>query len=272
MTASPPKATASGRTEYIAGLARGLEVIQSFDQNNPEMTLSEVAAKTGLAPATARRCLFTLEDLGFVRRHGRRFLLSPRILSLGAAYLNSMSLRDAVQPVLDDLREEFHDASSLTILDGMNVVYICHAPSNREARLRQSLGSMLPAHATSVGLVLLAALPPERQRDFLAQAPLPRFTAKTPVTAAELKALFKQVAAQGFVVVEDTLEYGTVALAVPVRDRDGNVIAAINSSSERTRVDAAAMTARLPRLQRAATDITAALARFPALVHSLAGR
>jgi IclR family pca regulon transcriptional regulator len=259
--------------EFVAGLARGLAVIEAFGADAPEPTLSEVAARTGLTPATARRALRPLESLGYVRQAGRRFVLRSRVLALGAAFLASMSLKDLVQPHLQALNARFGDAASLTVLEGNDVVYLAHAAMEKRARaLRQQAGSRLPAHAASTGHVLLAHLPAERLEAYLAQAPFPTFTARTPTTAAELRAVLAAVRDAGFAGVTDVIEYGVVAVAVPIRDADGRVFAAINCSADTVRVRLPEMVeTRLPALRGAADEIGAALRRMPALAHSVAG-
>ncbi|WP_144186574.1 IclR family transcriptional regulator domain-containing protein [Elioraea rosea] len=256
--------------EFVGGLARGLAVIECFGTDAPELTLTEVAARTGLTPATARRALLTLEALGYVRQNRRRFVLRSKVLRLGAAYLSSMNLKDLVQPQLQALNARFGDASSLTVLEGNDVVYLAHAAmEKRERRLRQSVGSRLPAHAASTGHVLLAHLPDPARAAYLAQAPFPSFTANTPTDAATLQALCDATRANGHALVRDVIEYGVLALAVPIRDAAGRVFAAINCSADSMRTrDEEMLATRLPALRAAANEIGEALARFPALAHS----
>jgi DNA-binding IclR family transcriptional regulator len=153
----------SGR-DFVTALARGLEVIQAFGADAPEMTLSEIARRTSMSAATVRRSLITLAQLGYVRRHERRFLLGPKVLTLGASYLESMNLKELAQHHLVELVERFHDAASLTVLDNFEVVYIAHVPSDQRVRHGRSVGSRLPAHATSTGIVLLAHASDEHRR------------------------------------------------------------------------------------------------------------
>ncbi|HEY8709072.1 MAG TPA: helix-turn-helix domain-containing protein, partial [Burkholderiaceae bacterium] len=142
--------------DFVTALARGLEVINAFGADAPEMTLSELSRRTGLSAATVRRSLITLEQLGYVRRRDRRFVLAPKVLSLGASYFASMNLREVAQHHLVDLADQLHDASSLTVLDGFEVLYIAHVPSDQRVQHGRSVGSRLPAHATSTGIVLMA--------------------------------------------------------------------------------------------------------------------
>jgi IclR family transcriptional regulator, pca regulon regulatory protein len=256
--------------DFVEALARGLEVIQAFDDQAPEMTLTEVATRTGLPPATARRCLLTLKKLGYVGANGRRFLLRSKVLSLGAAYLSSMNLKDVAEPYLQDVAEAYHDASSLAVLDEMNAVYVAHVPSRREARFRVRIGALRPAYANSLGRVLLAFLDEKTQEDYLSHAPFPRYTVRTTTEADELRSIFRAVRSNGYAAVEDQLEYGNLALAVPVKDVKGRVFAAVSCSAESTRVDLNTfLSTRLPLLFNASRQIGEAIARFPALVHSI---
>ena len=256
--------------DFVTALARGLDVIQAFGADAPEMTLSEVAQRTGLNVATVRRSLITLEHLGFVKRRERRFLLGPKVLTLGASYLESMNLKEVAQHHLVELVERFHDAASLTVLDRFEVVYVTHVPSDQRVRHGRSIGSRLPAHATSTGLVLLAHAAQDVRDRLLATAGLPSYTSRTPTTAAELQHRFERVLQDGHAVAQDTIEYGAIALAVPVRDAKGRVIAALNCATTTSLVDEAGLVAsRLAPLLEAARRIGSMLDRYPSLAHSV---
>ena|SRR5450432_123814 len=256
--------------DFVTALARGLEVIQAFGADAPEMTLSEIARRTAMSAATVRRSLITLEQLGYVRRHERRFLLGPKVLTLGASYLESMNLKDVAQPHLVQLVQRFHDAASLTVLDRFEVVYIAHVPSDQRVRHGRSVGSRLPAHATSTGIVLLAHSSDEHRRELMRTAPFPSYTDRTPVLARALRARVAQATADDFAVACDTIEYGAIALAVPVRDGQGRVVAALNCASTTSIVDEKKIVAtRLAPLREAARKIGAMLVRYPALAHSM---
>jgi IclR family pca regulon transcriptional regulator len=251
--------------DFVAALARGLEVLEAFTADAPSMTLSQVAARTGSSPATARRSLITLEHLGYVQRSGRQFRLTPKVLSLGGAYFDSMSLAGLAQPILHQLEARIEHSCSLTVLDGNDVVYLAHvmSPSGPSFR-RHHVGARLPAHATSTGHVLLAALDPDARATYLAQAPFTAYTANTPTTVAELTALLDRVAEQGYAAVRDTIEYGAAAVAVPVRDGSGDVVAALNASASATRErDVDTVLAQVDVLRHHAAQLERALARFP---------
>lgn len=259
-----------GHRDYVAALARGLAVIQAFTEGLPEMTLSEVAQATGMTPATARRALLTLQSLGYVGANGRRFLLLPKVLSLGAAYLSSMNLRDVVQPFLQEVADRFRDAVSLAILDGDSVVYLAHVPSSRRIVFRASVGYRLPVHCTSLGLTLLAHAPQAQQDALLAKAPFQKYTPMTLSEADQLRTALEQVREQGYALQESQLEIGVLSVAVPVRDASRRVIAAVNCSTESGRADTQnLLSERLPALREAAAMIESALLRAPALAHSI---
>ncbi|UBM07611.1 IclR family transcriptional regulator C-terminal domain-containing protein [Cupriavidus metallidurans] len=259
-----------GHRDYVAALARGLAVIQAFTEGLPEMTLSEVAQATGMTPATARRALLTLQSLGYVGANGRRFLLLPKVLSLGAAYLSSMNLHDVVQPFLQEVADRFRDAVSLAILDGDSVVYLAHVPSSRRIVFRASVGYRLPVHCTSLGLALLAHAPQAQQDALLAKAPFQKYTPMTLSEADQLRTALEQVREQGYALQESQLEIGVLSVAVPVRDASRRVIAAVNCSTESGRADTQnLLSERLPALREAAAMIESALLRAPALAHSI---
>lgn len=251
--------------EFVAALARGFAILEAFDGSSPTMTLSEVAAKTGVSPATARRSLMTLEHLGYVLQVGRQFGLTAKVLSLGGAYFDSMSLAGLARPILNDLAVAIGHACSLTVLEGNDVVYLAHAMSAGGPSLRRHyVGARLPAHATSTGHVLLAHLSAEDRQTFLRQAPFTAYTTKTPTTRGEMEAILTRTREQGHAVVRDTVEYGAGAVAVPVRDGTGAVVAAVNATASAVRQrDVDDVIARLHLLERAAAELEHSLARFP---------
>jgi IclR family pca regulon transcriptional regulator len=255
--------------DFVTALARGLEVIRSFTAESPEMTLSEVAERTGLSAATVRRSLITLEQLGYVRRRNRRFVLGSKVLTLGASYVESMNLKEVAQDFLVELVEDLHDAASLTVLDGFEVIYIAHVPSDQRIHHRRSAGSRLPAYATSTGLVLLANAPPAQREQLLKDAPLPPYTSRTPVTETDLRARFVRALEDEYAVGCETIEYGAIALAVPVRDGKGRVVAAVNCATTTSVADEKSIVeTRLGPLREAARKIGTMLDQYPALANS----
>src|SRR3954453_13460049 len=170
----------------LQGLERGLAVIQAFTHETPSMTLSEVARRTDISRATARRILLTLEGLGFVRSDGRQFSLSPRVLSLGWAYLSSLNLWDMARPFMQDLSAEVQETCSACTLDLPDIVFVARVPSKRILMMSLGVGSRLPAHAPAMGAVLLAGLDDERVAAHLAATPLEPLTHRTTTDPARL--------------------------------------------------------------------------------------
>ncbi len=258
--------------EYLSTLERGLSVLRAFDQAHPEMQLSEVAAITNLSPAVARRCLNTLVQLGYVAKHGRRFLLRPEVLVFGSAYVSSMNLETVALPTLQHLRDETGDSSSMAVLSGADVLYIAHVSTNRPIRLSASVGTRFPVHATSLGRVLLAFHDEQTIEAYFRTAKLSRFTERTLTTPEALRERIAQVRASGYDSAWDELDYGIVSVATPVFDKDRRITCAINCSTATARITREELVrTRLPLLQQAAREIQAALLKRPYLAHSLTG-
>lgn len=242
---------------YVQSFARGLAVIRSFDARAPQQTLSEVAQRTGLTRAGARRILLTLEGLGYVRSQGRQFCLTPKILDLGFAYLSSLPLWNLAEPVMEKLVEELKESCSAAVLDGADIVYVLRVPTHKIMSINLGIGSRLPAACTSMGRTLLAELDDAAVDALLARHPLAAHTDRTLTDPAALKAELARVRRQGWCVVDQELEEGLVSLSVPIRDRAGRAIAAMNVSGQAARTPAAQMVAQfLPRLQQAAAQIS----------------
>src|SRR5919206_3164945 len=171
---SPPE-----RADTLQSLERGLAVLQVFSSEHPQLTLSDVARMAGTTRATARRILHTLASLGYVRVDGRSFSLTPRVLSLGWAYLSSLNLWDIAQPLMEDLVEETGESCSAATLDLPDIVYVARVPTRRIMSITLGVGTRLPAHATSMGRVLLAAMDRQELDAFLATEPLDALTERT---------------------------------------------------------------------------------------------
>ena len=245
---------------YVQSLERGLGVIRAFDAEHPELTLSEVARICDLTRAAARRFLLTLVDLGYVRTDGRLFRLSPRVLELGYAYLSSLSLPEVAEPHLERLVAEVRESSSACVLDGDDVVYVARVPTKRIMTVAINVGTRFPAYATSMGRVLLAAMPDEALAEYLDRVGLARLTARTVASPAALRAELLRVRAQGYAIVDQELEEGLRSVAVGVRDRAGGVLAAVDLSAHASRTSVEAMRRELlPHLLAAAARIEADL-------------
>lgn len=250
----------------MGGLAKGLSVIRAFSREQPTLSLSDVAAVTRMPAATARRCLLTLEELGYVTRSGRQFVLRPKVLELGAAYLESMNIELLTKTHLEELARNTGDSAALCVLDGTEVVYIARASIRTLMRLEAHVGSRFPAHATSTGRVLLAGLTTDRLRHYFATADLVALTEHTVTEQAKLKRLIEDCRRTGYSAVEDELAYGVVALAVPVFDHAHRVVAALNTSSHSRRISKVKLVReRCAMLQKVSAQISAELASIPGL-------
>ena len=216
---------------FVQSLARGLAVISAFDADNPEMTLSEVARRTGLSRATARRFLLTLAQLGYVRADGSNFALTPRVLRLGIAYLSSLGLPAVARPHLQDLAAQLGESTSVAVLDGDDIVYVARVATRRIMTVGISVGTRFPAYAASMGRVLLAGLDDQALEAYLARVELTPLTNRTVRTADALRAALVEVRQQGWALVDQELEIGLRSLAAPIRDARGQVIAALNVST-----------------------------------------
>jgi IclR family transcriptional regulator, pca regulon regulatory protein len=223
-------------SDFVQSLERGLAVIRAFGADRPSLTLSEVARATGLTRAATRRFLLTLVDLGYARNDGREFWLRPRVLELGYAYLSSLSLAEVAQPHMEEFVASVHESSSISVLDGDDIIYVVRVPAKRILAVTISVGTRFPAYCTSMGRVLLASRAPEELDGYLARADLEQRTPLTVVDRDELRSILGCVAASGYALVDQELESGLRSLAVPIRDRSHTVVAAMNVSVDAQRV------------------------------------
>jgi IclR family pca regulon transcriptional regulator len=238
---------------YVTALARGLSVLKAFDDQSARLTLSDVARIVDLPRASARRALLTLEALGYVDSNGRTFSLSPQVLTLARAYLASSPVPRVAQGFLENVSETLGESCSLSILHGEEVIYIARSTRKRIGSLHRDVGAHLPANCTSMGRVLLAALHDAELDRFLAQARLQSFTPYTVTDTGELRAILEKVRRNGYSLVDQELEIDLRAIAVPVQNADGRVIAAMNVSAQASRTPKKQMIERfLPALRDAA--------------------
>lgn len=245
----------------MQSLERGLEIIRSFGRDDPELTVSELAARTGLTRAAVRRFLITLMELGYVEAEGGTYRLTPRVLDLGYSYLSGLSFAEAALPRLERLVAEVGEGSEASILDLPDIVYVARVPSPTTITISINVGARMPSHATAMGHVLLSALPPEAFDRYLAEVtPLQRFQANTITDPDALRAEIGRVREQGYALVDQELEEGLLAVAVLVRQR-GDVVGSINLSTHIARRDLPSLrTDLLPPLLRTAQAIEADLA------------
>jgi IclR family pca regulon transcriptional regulator len=254
--------------DFVEALARGLDVLACFDADHRSMSLTEVATAAGLARPTARRLLLTLEELGYVRSSGGAFSLTPRVLSLGMAYVGSLGLWDIARPHLEALVARTGESSSMAQLDGSDIVYVARVSVPKLIALRVDIGTRFPAAQTSQGKVLLAALPPEELEAALAQpsrSGLPPFIGRT---TDELRAELTEVRARGWALADEELAPGVRSVAVPVRDRDGVVRAAMNVTVHAAETPTDKLLGEyLPLLLRTAGDVSAEWALWQSRPH-----
>jgi IclR family pca regulon transcriptional regulator len=245
---------------YVQSFARGLAVIRSFSAQSPRQTLSEVAGRAQLTRAGARRILLTLQTLGYVKSDGKLFELTPRILDLGFAYLSSLPLWNLAEPVMQELVGQIKESCSAAVLNGTDIVYVLRVPTHKIMSISLGVGSRLPAYCTSMGRMLLSALPPDAMMNVLQASDRTARTCFTVTDVDELAAKIAQVRNQGWSLVDQELEEGLVSMAAPITDRSGHTIAAINISGQANRTSAKVMQeTMLPRLLAAAQSISSQL-------------
>jgi IclR family transcriptional regulator, pca regulon regulatory protein len=256
-----PQEKAPQDKEFMATLAKGLAVLGAFDKQRPVMTLSQAAQVTGFSRATARRILRTLAELGYVVQNGRDFSLSSGILKLGFAYLATQNWIEQATPMMRALSEQFHESCSAAILEGTEIVYVARFPARRIMSVTLAVGTRLPAFHTSLGRIQLGYLD---DAEFWRRLRPLRVEAYTPSTITDVQALYERVRAdhaQGFSIVDEELERGLRSIAVPVVDRAGQAIGALNISTHSTRTTRNEMRDQfLPRLRATAEQISASLA------------
>jgi IclR family pca regulon transcriptional regulator len=220
---------------FVQSLERGFAVIKAFSADEPSLSLTEVARKSGLTRAAARRFLLTLVDLGYTRVDGRLFSLTPRVLELGYAYISSFSLTRVAEPHMERLVAEVRESCSLSVLDGTDIVYIARIPTTRIMTVAINVGTRFPAHATAMGRVLLAALDDAQIDDYIEHAEFVKYASHTIVEPDALRAELTRVRRQGWSIVDQELEEGLRSVAAPIRDGSGRVAASANLSSHASR-------------------------------------
>lgn len=254
--------------DFVEALARGLDVLRCFDERRRLMSLSEIAAATDLARPTARRLLLTLEELGYVRVVGNSFSLTPRVMQLGMSYISSLGLWDIARPHLEDLVAHTGESSSMAQLDGSDIVYVARVSVPKIIALRVDVGTRFPALQTSQGKVLLAALSPEELTAVLAEpsrSGLPPFQAPP---RDEIDEQLRAIRARGWALADEELAPGIRSIAVPVRDGEGVVRAAMNVTVHAAETSVEHLTKTyLPLLMHAAGEVSAEWALWQARPH-----
>jgi IclR family pca regulon transcriptional regulator len=241
MTVNTSRAPPEPRVEGMAGLAKGLAILELFSGSRDALTIAAAAEATGLSRATARRCLMTLNELGYLGFDGKFFRPQPRLMRLGFAYLNADPLTRIAQPVMAGIRDRTGESVSLAVLDGDDSLFVARAPAVHIVATGISQGVRRPAHELATGRVLLAGLDEAAFRDYLGRARFTRRTDRTVIDADALTAAVTRAAAVGYALNDEESEIGFRALAVPVFGTGQGVIAALSIGSSSARIDAEAM-------------------------------
>lgn len=218
--------------DFIEAIARGLDVIRAFKAGQPAMSLAAVAAASELPRPTARRILLTLEQLGYVRQvESSGYELTPRVLDLGMSYVLSHGLWEIARPHMEALVARTGESSSIAQLDGPDIVYVARVAVPKIVTLSVTIGTRFPAMPTSLGKVLLAALPLADAERVLAEPSRSGISPRWLPDAADRAAALREVRARGWALTDEQLAPGIRSVAVPLRDGDGRVIAALNVNS-----------------------------------------
>ncbi|MBV0913829.1 IclR family transcriptional regulator domain-containing protein [Anianabacter salinae] len=222
--------------EGMGGLAKGLAIIEAFSETRREMTVAKAAQAAAISRASARRCLLTLAELGYVRQLGSAYLPTPRMLRLGDAFFESSTLPQLAQSHLDDARDQLNESVSLAVLEEGNSVFVARAEVTRPVSSYVRIGAKLPAYASATGRMLLADLADEDVDRYLSTTDFVPLSPKTETDPDRLRDLVRDVRARGYSVICEELELGMLAMAVPVRNRNGRTVAALSISAAIARV------------------------------------
>lgn len=242
--------------DIIQGLIRGLAVIECFDEEHARMSITDVAQRTGLERATARRCLLTLAHLGYATYDGKFFQLTPRVLNLGHSYLAATPLPRLIQPFLEELSHATSESTSAAVLEGTDILYVARASTRRVMSINLGAGARLPAYCTSMGRTLLAALPRPEAQAILDRSDIVAYTERTKADMATITTELAVVAAQGFAVIDQELELGLCSIAVPLYNAIGQVVAAINIGAQTARAPTSRMIAHfLPLMRKVQAEV-----------------
>lgn len=245
---------------FMTSLARGLAVVRAFSDSRKPQTIAQISQKTGIPRAAVRRCLYTLQQLGYVDAEHNNFSLRPKVLTLGYSYLSSTPLTVSSQPYLNNISRELGESSSLAVLDDGEVLYVARAATTRVMSVALNTGSRLPAYCTSLGRVMLAHLSPDELNAYFARTRLKAMTEKTVTTQKRLREILAGVRQSGYAINDEELELGLRSISVPVRGASGQVVAALNVGAQAARVSVERMQQEfLPVLQRGAQELSVLL-------------
>lgn len=239
--------------DFVTAFARGLSVIRCFDKTASCLSLNEIALRTGLPRGTARRFLLTLEAIGYLGVEDNKYRLLPKVLDLGYAYLSSQPLTDLAQPFMKSIVDKIDESCSISVLDGTEVVYIARIPPSHVYTIPLQVGMRMPAFINAMGQVLLADLSEQELDNYFQKAEFHKLTKYTDIDPKSIRENLKKIKKQGYAMPVDQVYEGRLSLAVPIRNREGQTIAAINISGMINRVsEEKFMKEFLPLLQEAA--------------------
>jgi IclR family pca regulon transcriptional regulator len=245
---------------FMTSLARGLAVVRAFSDSRKPQTIAQISQKTGIPRAAVRRCLYTLQQLGYVDAELNNFSLRPKVLTLGYSYLSSTPLTVSSQPYLNNISRELGESCSLAVLDDSEVLYVARSAASRVMSVALNTGSRLPAYCTSLGRVMLAHLRPEELDAYFARVKLRPMTERTVVNQKRLREILAAVRQDGYAVIDEELELGLRSIAVPVRGASGQVLAGLNVGAQAARVSVERMKQEfLPVLLRGAQELSVLL-------------
>lgn len=217
----------SSRKDFVEALARGLEVIRSFDRIHMKQTISQISERTFLARPTVLRLLLTLEELGYVRSQDNFYSLTPKVVDLGMAYVSALGLYGAAKPHMENLSKQVDQTISLAELDGSDIVYTGRVEVPKIVSVGVTVGARLPSASTALGRVLLAAVPDSELQEVLSTPSLSMYVPRTRYTVEQIRPQLQTVRDQGWAESDEDLQYGVQAIAAPLHDEDGHVVAAI---------------------------------------------
>jgi IclR family pca regulon transcriptional regulator len=257
METLPPTDLAILERDFVQSLERGLAIIKAFGPEHSTLTLGEAAAKTGLTRAAARRFLLTLTKLGYVGTDKKTFWLRSRILELGYSYLSSQSWWQVAQPVLEEAARATQETCNIAILSDTEIVYVARVIAKRIISTNLSIGSRLPAHVTALGRVLLAYLPKDERKELIKRTSMTKLTSLTIDDKRKLEGVLEQVRKNGYAIVDQELELGLLAIAVPIQEPSGNVLAALGVSVGAGRVSQENLVKQVLPILRRSSDLIA---------------
>jgi len=248
----------SSRKDFVEALARGLEVIRSFDRIHAKQTITQISERTLLARPTVLRLLITLEELGYVRCQDNLYSLTPKVVDLGMAYVSALGLYGAAKPHMENLSKEVDQSVSLAELDGSDIVYTGRVEVPKIISVGVTVGARLPSASTALGRVLLAAVPDSELQNVLSTPSLSMYIPRTRFTAEQIRPRLELVREQGWAESDEDLQYGVQAIAAPIHREDGRIVAAIGLGTHTSEIGKEIVRERyLPLLLETAQSIEA---------------